>query len=167
MEQGLWLPILGGLCFVLGIVTVGSRTIATVGSKITKLTQATAFSVQSVRCHVLLIYITAMHRRFGRRLIATTTGSGSDIGCSIVNCCRIARLDLTLPCGRPNRCRHCWEMHHNGRRWRVNTEKRPTRLHCAKEDRAGLVCNLTLIYFVCSDQQNKQRRPTRLDCSWQ
>ena len=49
MEEGLWLPILGGLCFVLGIVTVGSRTIATVGSKITKLTQASAFSVQSVR----------------------------------------------------------------------------------------------------------------------
>ena len=49
MEGGLWLPILGGLCFVLGIVTIGSRTIATVGNKITKLTQATAFSVQSVR----------------------------------------------------------------------------------------------------------------------
>ena len=107
------------------------------------------------------------HCCFGRRLIATTTGPGSDIGCSIVNRCRIACLDLTLPCGRPNRCRYCWEMHNNGRRWRINTEKRPTGLHCAKEDRAGLVCYLTLIYFVCSDQRNKRRRPTRLDCSWQ
>lgn len=49
MEHGPWLSMAGGLCFVLGIVTVGSRTIATVGNKITKLTQATAFSVQSVR----------------------------------------------------------------------------------------------------------------------
>ena len=32
---------------VLGIVTVGSRTIATVGSKITKLTNSSAFAVQS------------------------------------------------------------------------------------------------------------------------
>jgi phosphate/sulfate permease len=47
LEEGLWLPVLGGLCFVLGIVTVGSRTISTVGSKITKLTQSTAFAVQS------------------------------------------------------------------------------------------------------------------------
>lgn len=56
MEDGLWLPILGGLCFVLGIVTIGSRTIATVGSKITKLTQATAFSVQSVRAQNAAIH---------------------------------------------------------------------------------------------------------------
>ena len=35
------------LCFVLGIVTIGSRTIATVGSKITKLTNSSAFAVQS------------------------------------------------------------------------------------------------------------------------
>jgi phosphate/sulfate permease len=67
MEDGLWLPMLGGLCFVLGIVTVGSRTIATVGSKITKLTQATAFSVQSVRPQkntvALFIHVLAAHPR--------------------------------------------------------------------------------------------------------
>ena len=75
MREGLWLPVFGGrkypsnhpwinqapeclgcrltdcgvstVCFVLGIVTIGSRTIATVGSKITKLTQSSAFAVQA------------------------------------------------------------------------------------------------------------------------
>jgi phosphate/sulfate permease len=39
------LPALGGLCFVLGIVTVGYKTIATVGSKITSLKPSSAFAV--------------------------------------------------------------------------------------------------------------------------
>jgi phosphate/sulfate permease len=46
-SNDLLLPAIGGLCFVVGIVTVGSRTIATVGSKITKLTNTSAFAVQS------------------------------------------------------------------------------------------------------------------------
>jgi|EP01047_Picozoa_sp_COSAG01_P067130 phosphate/sulfate permease len=47
LQGGLLLPALGGVCFVVGILLVGSRTIATVGSKITKLTTSTAFAVQS------------------------------------------------------------------------------------------------------------------------
>ena len=47
MKDGASLPIFGGLCFVAGILAVGSRTIATVGSKITKLTHSSAFAVQA------------------------------------------------------------------------------------------------------------------------
>ena len=58
MREGLWLPVFGGLCFVLGIVTIGSRTIATVGSKITKLTQSSAFVVQAGATMAVLLSTT-------------------------------------------------------------------------------------------------------------
>jgi hypothetical protein len=49
------LAAVGGLCFVLGILMVGSRTIATVGTKIARLTQSTAFAVQGGATLAVLI----------------------------------------------------------------------------------------------------------------
>ena len=45
-EIPLWVLTLGAVGFVLGILTLGERTILTVGSKITKLTPSRSFAVQ-------------------------------------------------------------------------------------------------------------------------
>ena len=42
----LWALILGAIGFVCGIVTLGSRTISTVGTKITRLTPSKSFATQ-------------------------------------------------------------------------------------------------------------------------